>query len=55
MDLIVGKNRVVDKTIFEMFTVPCDHKPGFRAPSEFCGSAKSIACFAPWGHEQSIF
>ncbi|KAF9968801.1 hypothetical protein BGZ70_005605 [Mortierella alpina] len=47
---INGRNKVIDKTIFDTFRGPCANAPGQRRPDELCGSAKSIACFAPWGH-----
>ncbi|CAO3574992.1 unnamed protein product [Mortierella alpina] len=48
--LIDGRGKVIDKTIFDTFRGPCANKPGQRRPDELCGSAKSIACFAAWGH-----
>jgi len=55
MSKITGRNGVVDSTIFKLFRGPCANDAGQRAPSEFCGSAKSIACFAPWGHSKGVF
>ncbi|KAG0212918.1 hypothetical protein BGX28_005380 [Mortierella sp. GBA30] len=52
---IDGRDRIIDKTIFDKFAGPCEHLPGLRNPEEFCGSAKSIACFAPWDHRDSVF
>ncbi|KAF9934970.1 hypothetical protein FBU30_009392 [Linnemannia zychae] len=52
---LVGVHNVIDKTIFDKFRGPCENGPGQRSPDEFCGSAKSIACFAAWGHENSVF
>ncbi|KAF9113639.1 hypothetical protein BGX27_001114 [Mortierella sp. AM989] len=49
-----GRGKVIDKTIFDKFRGPCEHDAGKRSPDEFCGSAKSIACFAPWGHKDSV-
>ncbi|KAF9201401.1 hypothetical protein BGZ49_008353 [Haplosporangium sp. Z 27] len=49
-----GRGNVIDRTIFDRFRGSCDG-PGERDPEELCGSAKSIACFAPWGHEDSVF
>ncbi|KAF9578572.1 hypothetical protein BGW38_005561 [Lunasporangiospora selenospora] len=54
MAKIEGRFKVIDKTIFRTFKGTCV-KPGQRPPSEFCGSAKSIACFAPWGHSNGLF
>lgn len=51
----MGRDNVIDKTIFDKFQGPCADAPGQRSPNELCGSAKSIACFAPWGHENSVF
>ncbi|KAF9382324.1 hypothetical protein CPB97_007222 [Podila verticillata] len=51
-----GKNNVIDSTIFGKFRGPCvEPGVGLRSPEEFCGSAKAIACFAPWGHRESVF
>ncbi|KAF9358103.1 hypothetical protein BGX26_002471 [Mortierella sp. AD094] len=50
-----GRGKVIDKTIFDKFRGSCENDPGKRKPDEFCGSAKSIACFAPWGHRDSVF
>ncbi|KAG0293060.1 hypothetical protein BGZ96_003389 [Linnemannia gamsii] len=55
VDKLVGRHRVIDKTIFDKFRGNCPAKPGHRSPDEFCGSAKSIACFAAWGHKDSVF
>ncbi|KAF9968800.1 hypothetical protein BGZ70_005604 [Mortierella alpina] len=52
---IDGRNNVIDKTIFNNFKGPCENMPGQRHPEEFCGSAKSIACFAAWEHPVSVF
>ncbi|KAF9128630.1 hypothetical protein BGW39_004890 [Mortierella sp. 14UC] len=52
---LTGRNNVIDKTIFDKFRGNCPMKPGQRSPDEFCGSAKSIACFAAWGHKNSVF
>ncbi|KAF9961720.1 hypothetical protein BGZ72_002281 [Mortierella alpina] len=52
---IDGRNNVIDKTIFNNFKGPCENLPGQRHPEEFCGSAKSIACFAAWEHPVSVF
>ncbi|KAI1316279.1 hypothetical protein EDD11_010187 [Mortierella claussenii] len=49
-----GRGKVIDKTIFDKFRGSCPSPPGKRSPDEFCGSAKSIACFAPWGHKQGV-
>ncbi|KAF9205085.1 hypothetical protein BGZ59_000690 [Podila verticillata] len=46
---------VIAKTIFSRFHKNCRDKPPRRSPHEVCGSAKSIACFAPWGHTHSVF
>ncbi|KAF9438448.1 hypothetical protein BGZ76_007841 [Entomortierella beljakovae] len=51
---LVGRGKVIDETIFDKFRGPCANDPGKRAPEEFCGSAKAIACFAPWGHKDSV-
>ncbi|KAF8951897.1 hypothetical protein CPC16_009619 [Podila verticillata] len=51
-----GKHNVIDSTIFDKFRGPCvEPGVGLRSPEEFCGSAKAIACFAPWGHHKSVF
>lgn len=55
VDKLTGRNNVIDKTIFDKFRGPCAAKPGLRDPDEFCGSAKSIACLAAWGHKNSVF
>ncbi|KAG0076461.1 hypothetical protein BGZ90_008663 [Linnemannia elongata] len=55
VDKLIGRNNVIDKTIFDKFRGNCPAKPGQRSPDEFCGSAKSIACFAAWGHKNSVF
>ncbi|KAG0321328.1 hypothetical protein BGZ97_011643 [Linnemannia gamsii] len=52
---LIGRDNVIDKTIFDKFRGNCPAKPGQRSPDEFCGSAKSIACFAAWGHKNSVF
>lgn len=54
MSEIRGSNRVMDMTIYNMFRGACS-KPGLRCPTEFCGSAKSIACFAPWDLDNGVF
>lgn len=46
---------VIAKAIFSRFYKNCRDKPPHRSPDEVCGSAKSIACFAPWGHTHSVF
>ncbi|KAG0210954.1 hypothetical protein BGX31_001797 [Mortierella sp. GBA43] len=46
---------VIDDSIFSRFHSNCHDKPPRRSPDEVCGSAKSIACFAPWGHHNSVF
>ncbi|KAK3825573.1 MAG: hypothetical protein J3Q66DRAFT_365332 [Benniella sp.] len=46
---------VIDSSIFSRFHTNCHDKPPRRSPDEICGSAKSIACFAPWGHRNSVF
>ncbi|KAF9961719.1 hypothetical protein BGZ72_002280 [Mortierella alpina] len=51
VDMIDGRNNVIDRTIFSLFRGPCKNAPGQRHPDELCGSAKSIACFAAWGHK----
>lgn len=51
---IHGRNKAIDSTIFNKFRGTCAD-PGLRPPDEFCGSAKAIACFAPWGHRESVF
>ncbi|KAI8605207.1 hypothetical protein EDD21DRAFT_160484 [Dissophora ornata] len=50
-----GRGHAIDKAIFSNFRGPCANQPGERGPDEFCGSAKSIACFAAWGHRRSVF
>ncbi|KAF9411685.1 hypothetical protein BGZ94_001261 [Podila epigama] len=51
-----GSNNVIDKTIFDKFSGHCEIPGvGLRSPDEFCGSAKSIACFTPWEHRDSVF
>ncbi|GJJ69527.1 hypothetical protein EMPS_01873 [Entomortierella parvispora] len=55
MSKITGRGGTVDSAIFSVFNGPCTNKAGLREPSEFCGSAKSIACFAPWGHPNGVF
>ncbi|KAF9154892.1 hypothetical protein BG015_011675 [Linnemannia schmuckeri] len=55
VDNLTGRNHVIDKAIFDKFRGNCPAKPGQRSPDEFCGSAKSIACFAAWGRENSVF
>ncbi|KAF9084854.1 hypothetical protein BGX29_007936 [Mortierella sp. GBA35] len=52
---LTGKYNVIDRAIFNKFRGNCPAKPGQRSPDEFCGSAKSIACFAAWGHVDSVF
>ncbi|KAF8946289.1 hypothetical protein BGZ47_000896 [Haplosporangium gracile] len=55
VDNLTGRKNVIDKAIFDKFRGNCPAPPGQRSPDEFCGSAKSIACFAAWGHENSVF
>ncbi|KAG0087544.1 hypothetical protein BGZ93_002306 [Podila epicladia] len=56
MSKLQGKGNVIDSTIFGKFRGTCvDPGEGLRSPDEFCGSAKAIACFAPWGHRESVF
>ncbi|KAG0016226.1 hypothetical protein BGZ82_001168 [Podila clonocystis] len=50
-----GDNGVIAESIFSVFHKGCRDRPPRRSPDEVCGSAKSIACFAPWGHKQSVF
>ncbi|KAG0274825.1 hypothetical protein BGZ95_009432 [Linnemannia exigua] len=50
-----GRDGVIDEAIFSVFHKNCHDKPPHRSPDELCGSAKSIACFAPWGHRDSVF
>ncbi|KAF9582584.1 hypothetical protein BGW38_011006 [Lunasporangiospora selenospora] len=45
---------VIDNAIFSEFHSNCKAKPPHRSPDEVCGSAKSIACFAPWDHRKSV-
>ncbi|KAF9115079.1 hypothetical protein BGX27_009002 [Mortierella sp. AM989] len=52
---IQGRHGVIDDAIFSRFHSNCHDKPPHRSPDEICGSAKSIACFAPWGHRESLF
>ncbi|KAF9979096.1 hypothetical protein BGZ73_006333 [Actinomortierella ambigua] len=54
MKEISGKGKTIDDTIFFTFKGPCV-PPGTRPPTEVCGSAKSIACFAAWGQPKSLF
>lgn len=42
---------VIDDLIFSWFHSNCYDK----LPDEICGSAKSIVCFVPWGHSNSVF
>ncbi|KAF9318357.1 hypothetical protein BG003_011370 [Podila horticola] len=51
-----GGDNVIESAIFDKFRGSCV-KPGegCQSPDEFCGSAKAIACFAPWGHRESVF
>ncbi|KAF9157854.1 hypothetical protein DFQ27_001484 [Actinomortierella ambigua] len=51
---IAGNHKVIDRTIFNTFKGSCA-KAGKRPPTELCGSAKSIACHAPWGIDDSLF
>ncbi|KAG0363096.1 hypothetical protein BGX24_004987 [Mortierella sp. AD032] len=53
--MLTGRDHIIDKTIFDKFRGNCPLKAGKRTPDEFCGSAKSIACFAAWGHKNSVF
>ncbi|KAF9917380.1 hypothetical protein BX616_001194 [Lobosporangium transversale] len=56
MSQLKGRGKVIDKTIFSVFRGTCvPAGVGKRPPSELCGSAKSIACYAPWGHKQGVF
>ncbi|KAF9427593.1 hypothetical protein BGZ76_002288 [Entomortierella beljakovae] len=55
LNRIRGRNGVIDSTIFSKFHSNCHDKPPYRSPNEVCGSAKSIACFAPWSHRDSVF
>ncbi|KAG0057241.1 hypothetical protein BGZ83_000654 [Gryganskiella cystojenkinii] len=55
MSQLEGPDHVVDSTIFDLFRGTCPNPPGARDPTEFCGSAKAVACFAPWGHENGVF
>ncbi|KAG0052605.1 hypothetical protein BGZ83_002375 [Gryganskiella cystojenkinii] len=50
-----GRGGAIDSTIFSVFRSNCKDKPPHRSPDEVCGSAKSIACFAPWDHKRSVF
>ncbi|KAG0371701.1 hypothetical protein BGX24_001305 [Mortierella sp. AD032] len=50
-----GRDGAIDEAIFSVFHKNCNDKPPHRSPDEICGSAKSIACFAPWGHRESVF
>ncbi|KAF9417511.1 hypothetical protein BGZ94_009955 [Podila epigama] len=50
-----GDDGVIANAIFSRFHKNCHDKPPRRSPDEVCGSAKSIACFAAWDHDQSIF
>ncbi|KAG0083908.1 hypothetical protein BGZ92_010357 [Podila epicladia] len=50
-----GNDGVIADTIFSRFRNSCRDKAPHRSPDEVCGSAKSIACFAPWGHTKSVF
>jgi len=49
-----GRGGAIDDAIFSVFHSNCDDKPPHRSPDEVCGSAKSIACFAPWDHRMSV-
>ncbi|KAG0285576.1 hypothetical protein BGZ96_010195 [Linnemannia gamsii] len=50
-----GRGGAIDDAIFSIFRKNCHDKPPRRSPNELCGSAKSIACFAPWGHRDGVF
>ncbi|KAG0252714.1 hypothetical protein BG011_006834 [Mortierella polycephala] len=50
-----GRRGTIDNAIFSTFRSNCEYKPPHRSPDEICGSAKSIACFAPWNHRESVF
>ncbi|KAF9928601.1 hypothetical protein FBU30_002276 [Linnemannia zychae] len=50
-----GRGGAIDGAIFAVFHKNCRDKPPYRSPDELCGSAKSIACFAPWDHRSSVF
>ncbi|KAH7045641.1 hypothetical protein BKA57DRAFT_515997 [Linnemannia elongata] len=50
-----GREGAIDEAIFSVFRKNCHDKPPRRSPDELCGSAKSIACFAPWGHRDGVF
>ncbi|KAF9125855.1 hypothetical protein BGX30_000262 [Mortierella sp. GBA39] len=50
-----GRGGAIDEAIFSVFHKNCHDKPPRRSPDEICGSAKSIACFAPWGHRDGVF
>ncbi|KAG0362764.1 hypothetical protein BG005_004386 [Podila minutissima] len=50
-----GHDGVIADTIFSRFHKTCRQRPPRRSPTEVCGSAKSIACFAPWGHSMGVF
>ncbi|KAF9908615.1 hypothetical protein EC991_009642 [Linnemannia zychae] len=50
-----GRGGAIDEAIFSVFRKNCHDKPPRRSPDELCGSAKSIACFAPWGHRDGVF
>ncbi|KAF9215464.1 hypothetical protein BGZ59_001284 [Podila verticillata] len=49
-----GRGGAIDSAIFSVFHSNCQDRPPNRSPDELCGSAKSIACFAPWDHKQSV-
>ncbi|GJJ71375.1 hypothetical protein EMPS_03725 [Entomortierella parvispora] len=49
-----GRGGTIDSAIFSVFHSTCQAKPPHRSPDELCGSAKSIACFAPWDHRNSV-
>ncbi|KAF9986195.1 hypothetical protein BGZ65_008563 [Modicella reniformis] len=49
-----GRHMVIDKTIFSTYRGSCAPAGvGKRSPDELCGSAKSIACYAPWDHKRN--
>ncbi|KAF9193964.1 hypothetical protein BGZ51_001657 [Haplosporangium sp. Z 767] len=50
-----GSGGTIDKAIFSTFHSNCEDRPPRRSPDEICGSAKSIACSAPWNHRESVF
>ncbi|KAF9134438.1 hypothetical protein BGW39_007053 [Mortierella sp. 14UC] len=50
-----GRDGAIDEAIFSVFRKNCHDKPPRRSPDELCGSAKSIACYAPWDHREGVF